>query len=265
MVSGSEEGMKAPSLRNGLRYFNSRNQVQHRGAMLAGIGLWLVVYAVSAQIDARSAQATVELAAITASGITGLYFGVLYTRALGSPLVDIGAASTIPLVIPPSLYTILVPASSRTDKIILLATDPRLHGAIPAGMVAGLAATLTVWVLWYMVFINDPSEWEAEHMPEDLRLFLIGDEVSEMLVSLRLEWLGPVELLRQLFKFITVGAPILLGIILPVVIVLMTVPALSTITFRDIVGPVLVVWMYVYFKLTERYPRLRSSLTKSSK
>lgn len=237
--NGRKQTRLTPLLSTGLRYFNSHNPRVHQSAYASGTILWIAIYWISIRLASPPAQTAIEQAATAAAGITGLYFGVLYTQAIGSPIGNLGAASAITLAMPLFVYRWLAPASlSELNQTVLFLEDG--NGIL--ALLAGVISPLLIVLFWYGMHSNIKN-WEHQTMPNEFSLLSFFSPPQER---------GPLHIRYATFlkQLITRGIPILLGLVIIATTLLFLLPDQLGINPEDVSGTILVLFFLLYRRAT---------------
>lgn len=177
----SDESTKATQRPiRGCQTFRSRGLLAHAATFAGAIALWLVAYlgVVSVVgwtdlVAANGATATeARLFAGSAAGVVmGSALGFAYTRALGSPMLNVLLPSLFTSVMPDRVYTLL---AAPPDT--LLVTDVVTSAA---ALAAPSGVALLGVVAWYRVRFGSMAggvHWEDRHFPRGFRLAAAANE-----------------------------------------------------------------------------------------
>lgn len=158
----------------GCQTFRSRGLPAHSVTLVGAVALWLVAYvgvvSVAGWTDLVTANganaAEARLFAGSAAGVVmGSVLVLAYTRALGSPMLNLLLPSLFTAVMPGRVY-----ALSAAPPDPLLVTSPVTASA---ALAAPSGVVIVAVVAWYRVRFGSMAagaDWEAEHFPPGFRL-----------------------------------------------------------------------------------------------
>ncbi|USZ67029.1 hypothetical protein NGM10_09835 [Halorussus salilacus] len=175
------------SMTEGFHPFRGRSRRSQAAVLLGGFLVWFVAYAASVTTLGGAAAATAAAAdavvarrnaAALASAATGLYFGALWTRAHGGPLLNVVYVLGVQVFVPGRAYALggTPPEhvlSAADSSFVLLLADPAwiLHRAVT--ILPGFAVFALVLAVWGATLSPDEQDAFVEsHLPEawlDLR------------------------------------------------------------------------------------------------
>ncbi|UPV75277.1 hypothetical protein M0R89_04220 [Halorussus limi] len=172
MSESSPEATQRPI--RGCQLFRSRGVAAHTAAFVVGAALWFAAYLAVVSVagwtdlvaaDGATAGRARLFAGAAAGIVTGLYFAFAYTRALGSPMLNL---------LFPWVFTVLAPA--RVYALFAGSPDPLFASGtvvVAAALAAPGGAALLAVIAWYRYRFGSMANgksWEDDHFPPGFRL-----------------------------------------------------------------------------------------------
>lgn len=173
------------SVREGFRPFRGRGRKSQIAVVAGGFLVWTAAYALvlTALGDALAAAETLDAvrarrtAAASAGAAAGLYFGALWTRARGGPLLTPLYLVAVQLLVPARAYSLgATPpehlVSTGESALVLLFADPQWILDRAVTVAPGPAAFVLVLLVWAgSLAPEDETAFAESHLPESwLRL-----------------------------------------------------------------------------------------------
>lgn len=169
-------------LHRGTRCFPERAEFVHWLGYASILLAWSVSYAVVTTLLPLDGTLLVGLGTFIATVCSGIVAGLLYGRAIGSPIGNLLAPFVLVALVPTFVFERL---SLRTDATVT--TESIGYFAIVGpSAVAGMLAALAVVGYGYSR-IENPIAWEREVMPLGVRVFDAESSSGEGTLAPRIE------------------------------------------------------------------------------
>lgn len=160
--------------------FSGRTVGQHALGLLCGPVLWGVVYSTfltiipgsESAVWTSTTPATVETrvhAAVVATLLTGVYYGILVILGVGGPVLNLLSAGVPYIVMPRIVHRLVGQAPEEYFRTIGPLTWTTQRGTDMKVLIPGMLMVLLVPVLWFLTVCRDKDRrqsWVEERLPE---------------------------------------------------------------------------------------------------
>lgn len=148
--------------------FRRYNRLVHYSGYGAGVLIWVLAYRFVGSLLPWFGWPAMAVANTAAAVVCGLFVGVLFTAAIGSPAGNVLLPVAVPLFVPDPLFSAPFPETSWVPSM-----DLTFVGITLVGIYAGPIAATAVIGRWYRRNPR-PRRWDADVMPYSVR-FSVDD------------------------------------------------------------------------------------------
>jgi len=183
--------------------FRRHNRLVHYSGYAAGVCVWLLAYNLVGSFLTWFGWPSMAVATTVACIVSGLFMGLLFTEAIGSPGGNVLLPAAVTMFVPRSVYAVPFP-----EATVVPSWDLTFLGISVVGIYAGAVAASVV-VSRRCRQMPRPFQWEADVMPYSVRLFDGSDPDADSSFDPRIEGYPEIE-------FDLVGAAVGLIVVMPV-------------------------------------------------
>lgn len=163
------------SLREGLQPFKNQSHVLHAIMVIGGVFVWIGAYVAVMNVtgwDALAAEESIRAmharrnAGGVASGVCGLYFGVMWTRAYGGPLLNFFYPMIIISFMPDGVLALF---QTPPEHVITMGTsflDARFAWDYVVFGIPFMLMSIPIFYKHKHMTEEEKREWRDKHAPE---------------------------------------------------------------------------------------------------